>query len=113
VEKIRQAEPHARIIVMAILPRQPKYEWIDKVIRETNARLCALQRDMEGVLVVDIGAHFRGQNLQPCRVHMRDDFLHLKASGYQVWTECIIDMIDAALNRKPQDRHAQDRPTQT
>jgi beta-glucosidase len=101
VEAIREAEPGARIIVMAILPRQPKYEWIDDAIRETNARLCALQRDMKDVLVVDIGAHFRGQDLQPCRVHMQDDRLHLKPSGYTVWSQCIVDMVDAGLKKLP------------
>lgn len=56
---------------------------------------------MKDVLVVDLGAHFRGQNLQPSRVHLNDDMLHLKASGYVVWTQSILDLVDAALARKP------------
>jgi lysophospholipase L1-like esterase len=97
VETIRTAKPKARIIVMAIFPRQPKYDWIDAVIRELNARLSQLQRDMENVLVVDIGIQFRCQNTEPCKVNLQNDMLHLKASGYDIWTQCIVDMVDAGL----------------
>jgi N-acetylglucosamine-6-sulfatase len=100
VETIRAAKPKARIIVMAIFPRQPKYDWIDAVILELNARLSQLQRDMKEVLVVDIGIQFRCQNGQPCKVNLVDDMLHIKPSGYDIWTQSIVDMVDAGLNRK-------------
>jgi N-acetylglucosamine-6-sulfatase len=99
VQTIRDAKPKARIIVMGIFPRQPKYEWIDAVIQETNVRLAQLQREMTDVLVVDIGIQFRGPNLLPNKVHLVDDMLHLKASGYEMWTQCVVDMVDAALAR--------------
>jgi lysophospholipase L1-like esterase len=98
VEEIRAAEPKARIIVMAILPRQPeKYEWIDAVILETNARLSQLQRDIPNVLVVDTGIQYRGPNGKAARIHLQQDMLHLKKTGYDVWTQCVIDMVDAGL----------------
>lgn len=101
VRLIRDSEPKARIIVMATFPRQPKYDWIDAVVREQNARITQLQRDIPGVLVVDIGNQFRGPDGQPAKIHLKDDMLHLKPSGYEMWTKCIVDMVDAALSPKP------------
>lgn len=97
VEAVRSAEPTARIVLLALLPRQPKYEWIDAEIRETNIRLAALQRELDNVVVVDCGIHFRAVNGAPSRTHMRDDNLHLKASGYATLSRCIVDLVDAGL----------------
>jgi lysophospholipase L1-like esterase len=108
VETIRAAKPKARIIVMAIFPRRPKYDWIDAAIQEANVRLAQIQREMADVLVVDIGIHFRGQNLQPSKVHLADDLLHLKGSGYDIWTQCVVDAVDAVRPRK--DGRQEDLP---
>lgn len=101
VDAVRAQKPDARIIVMGILPRQPKYDWIDAAIIETNARLCTLQREIKGLFVVDIGAHFHGNDAKPSRQNMKDDYLHLKASGYETWTQCVIDLVDGGLKEKP------------
>jgi len=107
-EAIRKAEPDARVIVLAVLPRQPKYEWIDEAIRETNVRLCALQREMDNVFVVDLGAHFRCADLKPCRVHLKDDMLHLKASSYELITQSVIDLVDGGLDGVDRDEFKDD-----
>jgi hypothetical protein len=52
---------------------------------------------MQNVLVVDMGIHFRGPDGRATRMRLQDDMLHLKSSGYEVWTQCVIDMVDAGL----------------
>jgi lysophospholipase L1-like esterase len=112
VQEIRTAEPKAMIIVMAILPRQPdKYDWIDAVILEANARLSQLQRDIPNVLVVDTGIQYRGPDGKAARTHLQNDQLHLKDSGYAVWTQCVIDMVDAGLAKADAERATGSKPS--
>jgi hypothetical protein len=36
-------------------------------------------------------------NGKAARIHLQQDMLHLKKTGYDVWTQCVIDMVDAGL----------------
>ena len=89
VETIRQKQPQAKILLLAVFPRGEKVSpnLLRDKINEVNAMIGKLD-DGKNVQFLDIGAKF----LQPDGVLSQDvmpDFLHLSEVGYQIWADAI------------------------
>ncbi len=93
IAAIRQEQPQARIILMAIFPREqsPK-DPLRLKVQATNELLIAKAKDWN-VDVLDIGAQLVEEDGSISK-EMMGDFVHLTAKGYQIWAGAVI----AALN---------------
>ncbi len=96
VDLLRARLPDAKILVMSILPRQPKYDWIDAAIRKTNGLLQGLDR-LDNVEFVDLADAFRRADGSPDPKYYRQDLLHLSRQGYQLWADAVEPKIRRAL----------------
>ena len=89
VETIRQKQPQAKIVLLAVFPRGEKATanaGRDKLI-EVNSIISKLH-DGKNIYFLDIGSKF----LQPDGSLTKDimpDFLHLSPAGYQIWADAI------------------------
>ncbi|MEQ2010206.1 MAG: GDSL-type esterase/lipase family protein [Limisphaerales bacterium] len=87
LDEIRQRQPQAHVILMAIFPRGPKPDAMRAKLDTTN-KLLAQFAVAGKVTFLDIGAKF----LQPDGTITREvmgDFLHPSAKGYEIWAEAI------------------------
>lgn len=89
VNTIREKQPQAKILLLAVFPRGEKASpnpGRDK-IKQVNAIIAKLD-DGKNIHFLDIGQKF----LQPDGSITKDimpDFLHLTAAGYQIWADAI------------------------
>ncbi len=89
VETIREKQPQAKILLLAVFPRGEKASpnpGRDK-LKEVNATIAKLD-DGKNIFFLDIGDKF----LQPdgsLTKEIMPDFLHLSAAGYQIWADAI------------------------
>ncbi|MDB6136947.1 MAG: hypothetical protein JWO94_19 [Verrucomicrobiaceae bacterium] len=89
VKTIREKQPQAKILLLAVFPRGEKASpnaGRDK-LKQVNAIIAKLD-DGKNIHFLDIGAKF----LQPDGSITREtmpDFLHLTAAGYQIWADAI------------------------
>lgn len=93
VKTIREKQPQAKILLLAVFPRGEKASpnpGRDK-LKQVNEIIAKLD-DSQNVFFLDIGGKF----LQPdgsLTKEIMPDFLHLSPAGYQIWA----DAIDAKL----------------
>ncbi|MDB6076115.1 MAG: hypothetical protein JWO89_3755 [Verrucomicrobiaceae bacterium] len=89
VKTIREKQPQAKILLLAVFPRGEKASpnpGRDK-LKEVNAIIAKLD-DGKNVHFLDIGGKF----LHPDGSLTKDimpDYLHLSAAGYQIWADAI------------------------
>ncbi len=89
VETIREKQPQAKILLLAVFPRGEKVSpnpGRDK-LNQVNAMIAKLD-DGKNIHFLDIGSKF----LQPDGSLSKDimpDFLHLSEAGYQIWADAI------------------------
>lgn len=87
VDTIREKLPDTKILLLAIFPRGEKPNAQRAKITEVN-QLIAKLHDEEHIFFLDIGDKF----LQPdgsLTKEIMPDYLHLSASGYQIWADAI------------------------
>lgn len=89
VETIRQKQPQAKVLLLAVFPRgeKPAPNPGRDQINEINKAIAKLD-DGKHVHFLDIGPKF----LQPDGTILKTimpDFLHLSAEGYQIWADAI------------------------
>ena len=87
LDEIRQRQPQAHVILLAIFPRGPKPDAMRTKLDTTN-KLLAQFATQGRVTFLDLGAKF----LQPDGSITREvmgDFLHPSAKGYELWAEAI------------------------
>ena len=91
-ERINTKLPHAKLILMAIFPREEKPDHPRrKLIAQTNGLLARIAVD-KGYTFVDIGPKM----LQPDGTLTKDimpDFCHPSEKGYQVWADALIPLL--------------------
>ncbi len=95
LDEIRQRQPQAHVILMAIFPRGPKPDAMRAKLDTTN-KLLAQFASAGRVTFLDIGAKF----LQPDGTITREvmgDFLHPSAKGYEIWAEAIEPLLVSLL----------------
>jgi lysophospholipase L1-like esterase/pimeloyl-ACP methyl ester carboxylesterase len=87
--RVRAKAPHAKIILMAVFPREENPDhWRRKQINEINRLLAANFGAASGVTWLDIGPRL----LQPDGAISRDvmfDFCHPTERGYQIWADAL------------------------
>jgi len=89
VNTIREKQPQAKILLLAVFPRgeKPTPNPGREKLTQVNAMISKLD-DVKNVYYLDIGDKF----LQPDGSISKDimpDFLHLSAAGYQIWADAI------------------------
>jgi len=88
VDLIQRKLPETKILLLGILPRQPRYEWFPAARRETNRRIARLAR-RENVRWLDFSSRFLdGQGCLREELY-RQDLLHLSREGYEVWADAM------------------------
>lgn len=87
VTTIREKQPQAKILLLAVFPRGEKPNPTREKLAQVNAIIAKLD-DGKHVHYLDIGSKF----LQPDGGLSKDimpDYLHLSAAGYQIWADAI------------------------
>ncbi len=88
VEKLRSALPEAKILLLAIFPRDedpsPRRERLEAV----NRQIAGLAESDDMVTYLDIGAHFLNDDGTISKEIM-PDFLHLSPRGYRIWADAM------------------------
>lgn len=93
VETIREKQPQAKILLLAVFPRGEKPSTPEKAnpgrdkLKQVNEIISKLD-DGKNIFYLDIGAKF----MQPdgsLTKEIMPDFLHLSPAGYQIWADAI------------------------
>jgi len=96
IGRIRAKTPQAKIILMAVFPREEKPDHPRRLeINEINRLLAAEFAHDPEITYLDLGPQF----LQPDGTISRDimhDFCHPTARGYQIWADALAPAIQAA-----------------
>ena len=91
VETIREKQPQAKILLLAVFPRGDKPEGklgaANEKLIAVNAIIAKLD-DGKNVHFLDIGPKFPLVNGALTKEVM-PDFLHLSPAGYQIWADAI------------------------
>jgi len=100
VEVVRQKQPQAKILLLAIFPRgaTPQDEVAQRVT-QTNKLLPALA-DGKSVFFMDIGAQFLDEkgNLKQ---ELFPDYLHPNADGYNLWLQAVKPKLEELMKQGP------------
>lgn len=91
VETIREKQPQAKILLLAIFPRGDKPEGtlgtVNEKLKQVNAIIAKLD-DGKMIHYLDIGPEFPLVDGALTKDVM-PDFLHLSSAGYQIWADAI------------------------
>jgi lysophospholipase L1-like esterase len=87
VQTVREKQPDAKILLLAIFPRQQHPDALREKVKQVNEQLAKLA-DGQMVRFLDIGAHFVSDDgtISP---DIMPDFLHLSQKGYEIWARQI------------------------
>jgi lysophospholipase L1-like esterase len=97
--EVRQRQPGAKIVLMAIFPRGPKPDATRAKLDAINKLIADLNGN-DGVSFLDIGAKF----LEPDGSISREimgDFLHPTAKGYEIWAKELEPVLSKLLGEAP------------
>ena len=91
VETVREKQPQAKILLLAVFPRGDKPTGAlgaaNEKLKQVNAIISKLD-DGKQVFFMDIGDKFV-QGGGPIDKAIMPDFLHLSPKGYQIWADAI------------------------
>lgn len=96
VNKLKAKCPEAKILLLAIFPRDEKWDDKNRQQNERTNSLIKENADGKRVCFMDINAKFltRRGVLQK---DIRPYFLHPSAKGYKIWTEAIYPSVTQPL----------------
>ncbi len=93
VLRVRAKAPQAKIVLMAVFPREEQPDhWRRRQINEINRLLAAEFSTVPGIAWLDIGPKL----LQPDGTISREvmsDFCHPTERGYQIWADALLPLI--------------------
>lgn len=92
--------PGVPILLLSILPRQPKYDWMAAKVKETNAKLEALG-DGRRVRFLNLHDRFLDAEGGIRAELMEADLLHLSEKGYETWAEAITPVLKEWVGAEP------------
>jgi lysophospholipase L1-like esterase len=97
VETIREKQPQAKILLLAVFPRGAKAEnnAARAKLTEVNQIISKLD-DGQHVFYLDIGSKFTQPDGSITKEIM-PDALHLSPAGYQIWADAIKDKLAALM----------------
>lgn len=91
VATVREKQPQAKILLLAVFPRGDKPDGklgqANEKLKKVNGLIAPLD-DGKSVFFLDIGDRFPRDNGALSAAAM-PDFLHLSAAGYQIWADAI------------------------
>ncbi|WP_395743609.1 platelet-activating factor acetylhydrolase IB subunit [Prosthecobacter sp.] len=91
VKTIREKQPQAKVLLLAVFPRGDKPTGklgaANEKLKQVNAIIAKLD-DGKNVFFLDIGGKFP-QPDGALTKEIMPDFLHLSAAGYQIWADAI------------------------
>lgn len=102
VDLIQEKLPDAKILLLGILPRQPKYVWLSARRRETNRRISKLA-ERQNVRWLDFSARFLDEEGRLREELYRDDLLHLSRKGYEVWADAMRRPLGEMMASEPRE----------
>lgn len=88
LDLLRARLPESRVLLLGILPRQPKYPWMAATVRKMNACLAGLA-DGDRVRFLDFSDRFLKADGTIDPALMQGDLLHPSPEGYRVWAEAM------------------------
>ncbi len=96
LDEIRQRQPAARVLLLAILPREARPGGPLRALNERVNALISAYADGERIRFLDIGSHFTQPDgtLPP---ELMPDALHLSAKGYELWARALRPSLEALL----------------
>jgi lysophospholipase L1-like esterase len=96
VLELRQDFPQAKILLLAVFPRNVPGDPVRDKIADIN-RIIARLGDEQRVFYMDIGPKFLGADGYFLPDAFRPDNLHPQAKGYEIWGEAVRDKLAALL----------------
>jgi len=87
VQTARQKQPQAKILLLAIFPRQHEPGELRHKVQQVNDKLEKLA-DGENVRFLDIASHFISED-GTISSEIMPDYLHLSHKGYEIWAEAM------------------------
>ena len=100
LDAIRAKQPHAKIILCSIFPRDEKPTGGNRLRNGVVNKEIAKFADGRTILWCDFGREF----LKPDGTLPREmaaDFLHPGPAGYEIWAKAVLPYLDFALDAKP------------
>ena len=97
--EVRQRQPGAKIVLMAIFPRGPKPDATRAKLDTINKMIADLD-GKDGITFLDIGAKFLEPDGSIARETM-GDFLHPTAKGYAIWATELEPVLTKLLGEAP------------
>lgn len=88
VDTVRKDLPNSRIVFVSIKP-SPAREALIPLIRETNAMIETYSRTAQALDYVDVFSPMLDSHGRPRAELFQDDWLHLNAAGYALWTSLL------------------------
>ncbi len=99
VQEIHKKSPPSKVLLLGILPRQPRPDDQRKKIKDVNALLAKLDDGGKTVKFLDVGDKF----VQPdgsISTDIMDNGLHLTLKGYQILDDALKGPINELLGKK-------------
>jgi len=99
VNTVREKQPQAKILLLAIFPRAPKASDKARIKNDQVNALLAKLDDGKNVKFLDIGSSFLDKegNLPP---EIMKDYLHPGEKGYEVWAQAMNPTLSELLGQK-------------
>jgi len=88
VERIRQASPDSRIIVLAAKPSVARWN-LYPIMKDFNARVAGYANSDANMIYIETSGTILGADGQPRNEMFQSDGLHLNNSGYDAWTALV------------------------
>jgi lysophospholipase L1-like esterase len=88
LNELQSREPGAKVLLLGVLPRQPKYEWMPAAVEKTNAGLRKLAVARRHVRYLELGHLLLTPEGQFSR-ELMGDLLHPTARGYEKLAEAL------------------------
>lgn len=92
IDHIKKYQPQARIVLMAIFPREESPEAPLRLkVQETNQLLAASAKEWN-VDLLDIGSRLVEKDGSISQ-RVMGDFVHLTAEGYRIWADAVLSLM--------------------
>ena len=87
-KKVHDALPECRIYVLSVKPSIKRWHlW--KEMKETNSLISAQCAEDERLTLVDVGPGMMDDEGNPRKGIIREDDLHMKREGYEIWRDTL------------------------
>jgi len=89
VKAVQTRLPKSRIVFIAIKPSVKRWQLVDQM-REANALIRKITTTDDRQVFVDVDTPMLGADGKPRKELFKEDGLHLKDAGYEIWKKCLL-----------------------